>query len=76
MAVHMNHNADVWLDINNGMNRTGILPGKALICPFIYMMKCPYWPRGLHVYDGHIHDEDSERTRRNLLKRTMRLSVN
>lgn len=51
----------LWLDVNNGMNRTGISPGtKALnICrdvrsdPSLEFM-------GLHVYDGHIRNEDQD----------------
>ena len=45
---------NVWLDINNGMNRTGIAPGKAAE----KLYKSVYDDsevvlRGLHVYDGH-----------------------
>ena len=49
---------DVFMDLNVGMNRTGILPAKALLLfeavellPAINMV-------GLHAYDGHIHDTD------------------
>ena len=49
----------LWLDVNNGMDRTGIAPGLEAIrlvedlCadPLIDFM-------GLHVYDGHIRDSD------------------
>ncbi len=55
----------VWLDVNTGMNRTGIEPGdKALN---LYRMICDrpgIKPAGLHIYDGHIHEKDLEsRTR-------------
>jgi D-serine deaminase-like pyridoxal phosphate-dependent protein len=49
---------DLWIDINNGMDRTGITPGLALqlyreiaASPFLKI-------RGLHVYDGHIHERE------------------
>ena len=51
--------AGVWLDINNGMNRTGVKPGKKAIDLYRLICKMPQIePRGLHVYDGHIHHQD------------------
>jgi D-serine deaminase-like pyridoxal phosphate-dependent protein len=48
----------VYIDLNIGMNRTGIVPADALalyqtcsVLPGIKIM-------GLHAYDGHIHDSD------------------
>ena len=54
----------VFIDLNVGMNRTGILPEKA----FDLFMKLQKMPSlqvlGLHAYDGHIHDVDLlERTK-------------
>ncbi len=50
----------VWVDINNGMNRTGIIAEKAFDL-FIKVTELPgVTARGLHVYDGHIHDADPE----------------
>lgn len=49
----------VWLDINNGMNRTGIIPGeeaKALYRTIV--SNSSLTALGLHVYDGHIHETD------------------
>jgi D-serine deaminase-like pyridoxal phosphate-dependent protein len=50
---------NVYLDINNGNNRTGISPDHA----FVLYKKCfelkGINPVGLHVYDGHIRDSDS-----------------
>lgn len=50
--------AEVYIDIDNGMHRTGIAPEKALALsryiqtlPFVHL-------RGLHVYDGHIRQPD------------------
>jgi D-serine deaminase-like pyridoxal phosphate-dependent protein len=49
----------VYIDLNTGMNRTGILPGTA--ATELYM-SCSQMkgiePIGLHVYDGHIRDVD------------------
>ena len=49
----------VWLDINNGMNRTGVIPGEKAGRFFKRIMDSPMLvAEGLHVYDGHIHDLD------------------
>jgi D-serine deaminase-like pyridoxal phosphate-dependent protein len=49
----------VWLDINNGMNRTGISPGEKAVRLFNRIADSPMLiAEGLHVYDGHIHDSD------------------
>lgn len=51
---------DIYLDINNGNNRTGILPIEAPIL----IEKCTHLKnirlKGFHVYDGHIHFPDFE----------------
>ena len=48
----------VYIDINVGMNRSGIHPADA----FELCKQCSALPNievmGLHVYDGHIHDTD------------------
>lgn len=44
----------VWIDINNGMNRTGIKPGQQAEALFKLISDDPeVILRGLHVYDGH-----------------------
>lgn len=49
----------VWLDINSGMNRTGIKPGKNAASLYRLIADLPMLhPEGLHVYDGHIHESD------------------
>jgi D-serine deaminase-like pyridoxal phosphate-dependent protein len=49
----------VWLDINNGMNRTGITPGEKAVRLFNRIIDSPMLiAEGLHVYDGHIHEPD------------------
>jgi D-serine deaminase-like pyridoxal phosphate-dependent protein len=50
----------VWLDINNGMNRTGVIPGEKASKLFKRIIDSPMlMAEGFHVYDGHIHDPDS-----------------
>lgn len=49
----------VWLDINTGMNRTGIAPGKDAVRLYKLITGLPgVTAGGLHVYDGHIHEKD------------------
>jgi D-serine deaminase-like pyridoxal phosphate-dependent protein len=51
--------AGIWLDINAGMNRTGILPGAEAIDLYKLIHILPGSEAcGLHVYDGHIHEKD------------------
>ncbi|MDA8644060.1 D-TA family PLP-dependent enzyme [Flavobacteriaceae bacterium] len=54
LAKACNQQLNLWLDINNGMNRTGIVPefAKAL---YMQLFQDPNLnAMGLHVYDGHI----------------------
>ena len=47
---------ELWLDINNGMDRTGVRPEKEAQMIYKHLCKDPQVKvRGLHVYDGHIH---------------------
>lgn len=49
----------LWLDINNGMDRTGVLPNKEAIVLYERINKhSNLITKGLHVYDGHIHESD------------------
>ncbi len=49
----------VFVDLNVGMNRTGIQPGAAAIQLYKDCLKLKGIRLvGLHAYDGHIHDED------------------
>ena len=48
----------VYIDVNVGMNRTGILPGKAFALLQSIKTLQALSVAGLHVYDGHIHDSD------------------
>ena len=53
-----NKRMDVFIDLNVGMNRTGILPSDAphLIREISNMKGIRV--KGIHAYDGHIHDTD------------------
>jgi len=49
----------VYIDLNVGQNRTGIIPGNEALqlytdCELLPGIK----PVGLHAYDGHLHDAD------------------
>jgi D-serine deaminase-like pyridoxal phosphate-dependent protein len=47
----------VYIDLNVGMNRTGIAPGSSAIELYQYCSSLKgVTPAGLHAYDGHIHD--------------------
>ena len=49
----------VYLDLNVGMNRTGIVPGPEALTLYQELAHLPgVTPVGLHAYDGHLHDED------------------
>jgi D-serine deaminase-like pyridoxal phosphate-dependent protein len=49
----------IWLDINNGMNRTGIQPTTKAVELYKKIVENPNLiAKGLHVYDGHIHESD------------------
>ncbi|MEO9591174.1 D-TA family PLP-dependent enzyme [Rhodopirellula bahusiensis] len=51
----------VWLDLDVGMNRTGIAPSYAAT-ELVRLIDASKHVRlaGLHVYDGHLHDTDTE----------------
>lgn len=58
-AVRNETDASVWLDINVGMNRTGIAPGNEASGLYKLINSLPgLKAEGLHVYDGHIHESD------------------
>lgn len=59
IGVSKNIKASVWLDINNGMNRTGIIPDDNAINLYqLISNNVNLKIKGLHVYDGHIHDSN------------------
>lgn len=46
----------LFVDLNVGMNRTGILPEKAFTLYQLVNATAGVKANGLHAYDGHIHD--------------------
>lgn len=58
-AVKYGSETHLWIDINNGMNRTGIAPDENAARLFELINMLPMLKaEGLHVYDGHIRDKD------------------
>ena len=60
-AVDADVQIGVYLDLNVGMDRTGIVPGpeaEALYAKLAQLQGLKV--SGLHVYDGHIHDTDDQ----------------
>ena len=59
MARSVGIETHIWLDINNGMNRTGVNPGERAVRLYGRIVDSPMLiAEGLHVYDGHIHEPD------------------
>lgn len=53
--------ANVYIDVDAGMHRTGIAPDEKLFDLYLDLKKLPGFEcSGLHIYDGHIRDEDFE----------------
>jgi D-serine deaminase-like pyridoxal phosphate-dependent protein len=49
----------VYIDLNIGMNRTGIVPGEAAVALYEYGAQLAgITMTGLHAYDGHIRETD------------------
>lgn len=56
---------DVWLDLNVGMDRTGIAPGPEAFALYKEVLGLRgLRPAGLHAYDGHIRATDPEERRK------------
>lgn len=50
----------LWVDINNGMNRTGIIPDKDALELYTQLHENENLiAEGLHVYDGHLRNSNS-----------------
>ncbi|HEY8734296.1 MAG TPA: D-TA family PLP-dependent enzyme [Puia sp.] len=50
--------ADVYIDLNVGMNRTGVIPENAVKMYHLIKSLPSINILGLHAYDGHIRDKD------------------
>jgi D-serine deaminase-like pyridoxal phosphate-dependent protein len=49
----------VYIDLNIGQNRTGILPDEKAVQLYLTCERLPgLKPVGLHAYDGHLHNPD------------------
>ncbi len=60
-AMELNLTIPVYIDINNGMNRSGIELGAGLDQLVAFLGTCEGLRfQGLHVYDGHLRDSDFE----------------
>ena len=56
---------NVFLDLNVGMNRTGITPGLKAFELYNYCNSLPaVTPVGLHMYDGHLRESDQKEFKR------------
>lgn len=65
MAVGTGLETSVWLDINNGMNRSGIAPGPKAAELYKMIIGLPMLKaEGLHVYDGHNNEPDYSRRKK------------
>jgi D-serine deaminase-like pyridoxal phosphate-dependent protein len=58
VCAAQNNHLDVFIDLNIGMNRTGIPPGPAFRLFGVIRQLPALNPVGLHAYDGHIHEVD------------------
>jgi D-serine deaminase-like pyridoxal phosphate-dependent protein len=59
MAIRYDIETHILLDINVGMDRTGIPPGKEALRIYKITDSLPKLKAaGLHVYDGHIHEKE------------------
>ncbi|WP_461452614.1 D-TA family PLP-dependent enzyme [Mucilaginibacter sp.] len=65
-AIENDINLNVFIDLDVGMHRTGIIPDDEAVKLYKYCAELPgITPIGLHAYDGHIHDADLiERTQK------------
>lgn len=55
---------DVYIDLNVGMNRTGVQAEKAPALAKAILLMPNLRLKGIHAYDGHIHDRDIELRRK------------
>lgn len=58
LAAEQNEKLNLWVDINNGMNRTGIKPENAKNLCLELNNNSNLNFKGFHIYDGHIRPTD------------------
>lgn len=51
-------NISIFIDVNVGMNRTGILPKDVMVLYKFCLLQKGIVIKGLHAYDGHIYSSD------------------
>ena len=61
LAATKGQKMQLWLDVNNGMNRTGILPEKGAALYEQITQNSHLIAKGVHVYDGHIRPLELEK---------------
>ena len=60
-AIKNSIRVNIYIDLNVGMNRTGIAPGPKALMLYMFCNSLPGINQiGLHAYDGHIHNPDIE----------------
>jgi D-serine deaminase-like pyridoxal phosphate-dependent protein len=66
-ASQRNMTVNVFIDVNNGMNRSGIELGDSMNDLIIEVISCKNLLfKGLHVYDGHIRATDFNQRNKNV----------
>ena len=65
-AIENDINITVYIDLNVGMNRTGIDPGDEALKLYAYCSVAEgMMIKGIHAYDGHIRDTDLAERKKN-----------
>lgn len=61
-AIEKNVIVSLWLDLNIGMNRTGIAPDESAAALYAMIANHPHLrAMGLHAYDGHLRENDPDK---------------
>lgn len=68
-ATERNLEVDFFIDLNVGMDRTGVMPGQAAeelftVCRTLPGLSC----KGLHAYDGHLRQPDAAQRKLNIIR--------
>ncbi|PQB04409.1 D-TA family PLP-dependent enzyme [Aureitalea marina] len=67
-AEHHGEDLGVWIDVNSGMNRSGISPSYELLDLAHFLAdQTSLRLIGLHVYDGHLRQSDFEQRKRQVV---------
>jgi D-serine deaminase-like pyridoxal phosphate-dependent protein len=66
-AVKAGKTVNLFIDLDVGMGRTGIVPGAAALDLYRKMANSPGISAvGFHAYDGHLHDDNVDRLRQSV----------